>query len=102
MRHLPGLLLLFFIGRFFKSLPGKQAAVCEPCVGLGRDIGCIGEGTFRNDDVAHRRTFCNVGCHRSFRPLGRIALGRFITFFLLSAVERYVDVPTDRETVQVW
>jgi hypothetical protein len=38
MRHLPGLLLLFFIGTFFKSLPlvtqGKRAAVCDLCVGV--------------------------------------------------------------------
>jgi hypothetical protein len=46
----------------------------------------IGEGTFRNDYVVHRRTFYNLGCHAAWDVLSyglstfeRIALGRFIT-----------------------
>ncbi len=51
-----------------------------------RDIGCVGEGMLLNDDVVHRRMFVTWDVkprgtfyHGSFRPLGRIALGRFNT-----------------------
>jgi hypothetical protein len=69
--------------------------------------------TFRNDDVVHRRMFCNVECHAAWDVLSRV----FSTFWkvslwdvlsrLRSVVERYVaaserglDGPTDREIVQ--